>query len=154
MHGSRKGTYPVDVVRFLPVALRDAVEVGVDRGTELKLLLPDLVLVALGADEVLRDASQDDCPAHPFTGRPSPETDIGSSRHQATGAASPSAELNTIVPEPSGRSTTAVSGASATGYAGSPTACASTTASIAAGSAAAPSSLATSSSGTGPITTT
>ena len=139
---------PGYVVHLLPMALRDALEVAVYRGTELELLPPDLVFIMLNTDEVLRDAPLDNCPAHPYAGRASPEIALGSSRHPVPGESL--AELDAITPGPSGRSATATSGSSATGYAGSATTCAS----ITAGSTAAPSSLAVLSSGTGSTSST
>ena len=52
------------------MALHGALEVGVYRATELELLVPDFLLLVLGVDEVLGDASLNDRPARPFTGRP------------------------------------------------------------------------------------
>ena len=89
MSGSRKGTYPVDVVLLLPVELQDALEVGVHRRAMVELFLPDLILFALGANEFLGDASLDDCPARPFAGRPrrsGPEVTHRSSHKVAAGA--------------------------------------------------------------------
>ena len=89
LNRSRKGTHQVDGVLLLPVELHDALEVGVYLGTEVELLLPDIFLVALGANEVLGDASLDDRLARPFAGRPrrsGPEVTHGSSRKVAAGA--------------------------------------------------------------------
>ena len=74
---------------LLPVELHDALEVGVYLGAEVELLLPDIFLLALGANEVLGDASLDDRLAHPFDGRPrqtGPKTALGSTRNLAAGA--------------------------------------------------------------------
>ena len=68
------------------MALRDALEVTVYRGTELELLPPDLIFIMLNTDEVLRDAPLDNYPAHPYAGRASPEIALGSSRHPVPGA--------------------------------------------------------------------
>ena len=89
LNRSRKGTHPVDIVLLLPVELHDALEVGVNHGAEVELLLTDLFLLVLSANEVLGDASLDDRPAHPFAGRPGrsgPEVTHGTSRNMAAGA--------------------------------------------------------------------
>ena len=57
MNWSRKSTYPTDVVLLLPMELRGVLEVGVYRAAKVELLLLDLFLLVLGADEVLEDTS-------------------------------------------------------------------------------------------------
>ena len=74
---------------LLPVELHDALEVGVNHGAEVELLLPDLFLLVLGANKVLGDASLDDRPARPFAGRlgqSDPEATLESGRDAAIGA--------------------------------------------------------------------
>ena len=86
MSGSKKGTYPADVVLLLPVELCSALDIGVYLAAEFKLLLPDVLLHMLGADEVLRNASLNNCRARPFTGWTGPGAAPGSNRNLAAGA--------------------------------------------------------------------
>jgi len=74
-------------VLLLPVELCGVLEVGVYLTTKLELLLPNLLLLMIGADEVLRDTPLDDRLVRPLNGRPrwiSPETTPGGSHNMTT----------------------------------------------------------------------